>query len=62
MGVGSVDIIAADMIATSYGAGTGGSGSCAPAYTYSDARVQVTQDRYAFREPFTTRQIGHSGP
>jgi hypothetical protein len=29
MGVGSPDIVAADMIATSYGAGTGGSGSCA---------------------------------
>ena len=44
------------------GAGTGGSGSCAPPYTYSDARVQVTQGRYALREPFTTRQIGHSRP
>src|SRR6476659_6409906 len=29
-GVGSADIVAADMIATSYGADTGGSGSCAP--------------------------------
>jgi hypothetical protein len=31
-------------------------------YTYSDARVQVAQDRYALAETFCTGKIGHSRP